>query len=163
LLGKIWSDSAQWQELAIFKFQPNDIHRLSRVTNEEETLVRQGAKDWKWVKGTGPIDPNSLESLLNSLVSLRAVRWVGATNPTNGFDKPSLVLTFTTSPDDKAEHKLTIGTQTPDGMWFGKVDGRDGTFVLSNPDANVFKQSLGKPAASPMTSPSATPSPTPAG
>lgn len=163
LLGKIWSDSAQWQELAIFKFQPNDIHRLSRVTNEEETLVRQGAKDWKWVKGTGPIDPNSLESLLNSLVSLRAVRWVGATNPTHGFDKLSLVLTFTTSPDDKAEHKLTIGTQTPDGMWFGKVDGRDGTFVLSNPDANVFKQSLGKPAASPTMSPSATPSPSPAG
>ena len=37
----------------------------------------------------------------------------------------------------RAEHKLTIGNQTPDGtMWFGKVDGRDGAFVLSNPDAN---------------------------
>lgn len=162
LLGKIWSDSAQWQELTIFKFKPNDIHRLSRVTNEEETVVRQGAKDWKWVKGTGPIDPGSLESLLSSLVSLRAVRWAGGPNPTHGFDKPSLVLTFTTSPDDKAEHKLTIGNQTPDGMWFAKVNGRDGTFVLSNPDANVFKQSLGKPA-SPTMSPSATPSPSPAG
>jgi hypothetical protein len=74
-----------------------------------------------------------------------------------------LVLTFTTSPDDKAEHKLTIGNQTPDGMWFAKVDGRAGTFVLSSPDANVFKQSLGKPTAMPAGSPSATPSPSPAG
>ena len=28
LLGKIWVDPLQWQELAIFKFKPNDIHRF---------------------------------------------------------------------------------------------------------------------------------------
>src|SRR5262249_5596713 len=164
LLGKIWTDPLQWQELAIFKFKPNDIHRLSRVMAEEETVVRQGTKGWQWTKGTGTIDPNSVDSLLNSFSSLRAVRWVGATLPAHGFDKPAAVLSFTTSPDDKAQHKLTIGGQTPDGMWFAKVEGRDGTFVLSDAEVNTFKQSLLKPAnASPSPSQSATPSPTPAG
>jgi hypothetical protein len=164
LLGKIWSDPSQWQDLSIFKFKPGEIHRLARVTVEEESLVRQGAKDWKWVKGTGPIEPNSVESLLNSLAALRAVRWVGATNLIHGFDKPSLILTFTTSPDDKAEHKLTVGNQTPDGMWFAKVEGREGTFVVSNPDLNVLKQPLGKGASvSPTPSPGTTPGPSPAG
>ncbi len=166
LLGKVWNDPLQWQELAIFKFKPNEVHRLSRISNEEEAVVRQGAKEWKWIKGSGPIEQNHVDSLLSSLASLRAVRWVGATNASHGFEKPSLVLAFTTSPDDKTEQKLTIGNPTPEGMWFARVDAREGTFIISNPDVNAFKQSLGKePAGSPVpaASPSATPSPTPAG
>ncbi len=156
ILGKIWADPLQWQELAIFKFQPNEIHRLSRVIDREESLVRNGPKDWKWIKGEGAIDTADLESLLNTLATLRAVRWVGATTPAHGFDKPLLVVTFTTSPDDKALHKLTIGNRTDDGMWFAKVDGRDGTFVVSNPDYTALKLPLTKSAPAPLS-----PSPTP--
>ncbi len=158
LLDKIWADPLQWQELAIFKFKPNDIHRLSRVIDHEESLVRNGPKDWKWIKGEGAVDTADLKSLLNTLATLRAVRWVGATTPAHGFDKPQLVVTFTTSPDDKALHKLTIGNRTDDGMWFAKADGRDGTFVVSNPDLTALKLPLTKSAAS-SPSPSATPSP----
>ncbi len=154
LLDKIWADPLQWQELPIFKFKPNEIHRLSRVTDREESLVRNGAKDWKWIKGAGGVDTSDLESLLNTLASLRAVRWVGATTPAHGFDKPQLVVTFTTSPDDKALHKLTIGNRTDDGMWLAKVDGRDGTFVVSNPDYTALKLPLTKSApAGPSPSP----------
>ncbi len=162
LLDKIWADPLQWQELAIFKFKPNEIHRLSRVTDHEESLVRNGPRDWKWIKGEGRIDTADLESLLNTLAALRAVRWVGATTPAHGFDKPQLVVTFTTSPDDKTLHKLTIGRRTDDGMWFAKADGRDGTFVVSNPDLTALKLPLTKSAAS-SPSPSATPSPAVAG
>ena len=162
LLDKIWADPLQWQELAIFKFKPNEIHRLSRVTDHEESLVRNGPRDWKWIKGEGRIDTADLESLLNTLAALRAVRWVGATTPAHGFDKPLLVVTFTTSPDDKTLHKLTIGRRTDDGMWFAKADGRDGTFVVSNPDLTALKLPLTKSAAS-SPSPSATPSPAVAG
>ena len=90
------------------------------------------------------------------------MRWVGATTPAHGFDKPQLVVTFTTSPDDKTLHKLTIGNRTDDGMWFAKADGRDGTFVVSNPDLTALKLPLTKSAAS-SPSPSATPSPAVAG
>jgi hypothetical protein len=105
-----------------------------------------------------------VQSLLNTLASLRAVRWAGSVTPTHAFDKPQLVITFTTSPDDKALHKLTIGAANGDGMWFARVDEREGTFAVNNPDLNAFKLPLIQaPAASPSpsgtTSPVATPSP----
>ena len=161
LLAKIWTDPLQWQELAIFKFKPDQIHRVSRVTEHEVSLVRSSAKDWKWIKGEGEIDKTNLESLLNTLASLRAVRWIGATTPAHGFEKPQLVITFTTSPDDKALHKLTIGNQANEGTWFAKIDGRDGTFVISGPDNSALRLPLAKTAAaSPTPSPNASPSPT---
>ncbi len=156
LLDQIWVDPLRWQTLPVFSFKPNDIHRLSRVTDREESLVRNGPKDWKWVEGSGEIDAANVQSLLNTLAALRAVRWVGATTPAHGIEKPLLVLTFTTSADDKALHKLTIGNSTDDQMWYAKVDGRDGTFVINQPDLNAFRLPLTKAAASP--SPSAAPS-----
>ncbi len=152
LLDQIWADPLRWQTLPVFSFKPDNIHRVSRVTEREESLVRNGPKDWKWITGSGEIDPNDLQSLLNTLASLRAVRWAGATTPAHGFEKPALVLTFTTSPDDKALHKLTIGSATDDQMYFAKVDGRDGTFVINLPDLNALRLPLSKAAA---------PSPTP--
>ena len=89
LLGQIWVDPLQWQELAIFQFKPNDIHRLSRVTDREESIVRSGAQDWKWIQGEGAIDSADLQSLINTLASLRAVRWVGASTPAHGFERPA--------------------------------------------------------------------------
>jgi hypothetical protein len=159
LLDKIWTDPLRWQELSIFKFKPNDIHRLSRVTDREESVVRSGAQDWKWLKGEGAIDTTDLQSLINSLASLRAVRWAGTTTPPHGFEKPQLVITFTTSPDDKTMHKLTIGNRTDDAMWFARVEGREGTFVISNPDFTALKLPLSKPA-SPSPGPSGSASPT---
>lgn len=157
LLGKIWADPLQWQGLAIFKFKPEEIHRLSRVSNREESLVRNSPKEWKWIGGQGEIDNNNLESLLNTLAALRAVRWVGPSKPDYGFEKATLVITFTTSPDDKALHKLTIGNRTPEGMWYAQVDGRDGTFVVSDPDHSALTLPLATAAA-----PSPSPSPVPA-
>lgn len=166
LFDQIWVDPLRWQTLPVFSFKPDDIHRVSRVTDREESLVRNGPKDWKWITGSGEIDTNDLQSLLNTLASLRAVRWAGATTPAHGFERPLLVLTFTTSADDKALHKLTIGGPTDDQMWFAKVDGRDGTFVVNLPDLSAFRLPLTKAAPSP--SPTSVPdapvasSPTPA-
>ena len=117
------------------------------MTDREESLERTGAESWKWIKGEGAVDTADLQSLLNTLASLRAVRWAGATTPAHGFEKPQVVLTFTTSPDDKASHKLTIGNRTDDAMWYAKIDEREGTFVISNPDLTALKLPLAKAAA----------------
>ncbi len=164
LLENIFADPLQWQELSIFKFKPEQIHRVSIVTDKELSLVRGANGQWTWVKGSGEINQRNVQSLLNTLASLRAVRWAGSVTPTHAFDKPQLVITFTTSPDDKALHKLTIGAANGDGMWFARVDEREGTFAVNNPDLNAFKLPLIQaPAASPSpsgtTSPVATPSP----
>src|SRR3984893_17341942 len=155
LLDQIFADPLQWQELSIFNFKTEQIHRVSLMTDKESALVRAANNQWNWAKESGPINQTNVQSLLNSLATLRAVRWIGSTTPAHGFDKPQLVVTFTTSPDDSATHKLTIGAATPNGMWFAKVDEREGTFVISNPDLNAFKLPLiGQESPSP--SPSAT-------
>ena len=162
LLDEIHVDPLQWQDLSIFKFKPEQVHRLSVATNGEQALVRGANNEWTWTKGSEPINQVNLQSLLNTLSNLHAVRWIGSTVAQHGFDKPQIVITFTTSPDDKASHKLIVGAPTGDGMWFGKVDECEGTFVVNNPDFNALKLPLvgqPPPPPSPSASASATASP----
>jgi len=157
LLDNIFTAPLQWQELAVFRFKPDEVHKLTVTTDREYALVRNEKKEWVWVKGSEPINSVNVQSLLNTLSTVRAVRWAGATTPAHGLDKPQVTIAFTTSPDDKATHKLVVGASAGEGMWFARVDEREGTFVLSNPDLNAFKLPL---VATPKPSPS--PSPTPA-
>jgi hypothetical protein len=158
LLDNIHPDPLQWQDAAIFKFKPEQIHRLSITTDKEVSLTRSANNQWVWVKGAGEINQVNVQSLLNTLSALRAVRWAGATAPQHGFDKPQLVITFTTSPDDKTAHKLIIGAAS--GQWFARADEREGTFVISNPDLNALKLPLVQaPSVSPSPSPIGSPSP----
>ena len=164
MLDKIPIDLLQWQDLAIFHFKPEQIHRLSVVTTREESVVRGAKGEWSWAKGTGPINQAAVEAMVKTLASLHANRWIGATIPAHGFEKPQMAITFTTSPDDKNLHKVLIGGPSGDGMWFAKTDEREGTFVLSNADFNVLRTPLSTPPApspSLTTSPAAVASPSP--
>jgi hypothetical protein len=162
LVDQISSDPLQWQELSIFKFKPEQIHRLSVTTEKELSLERDQTNQWHWLKGSGVINQPNVQSLLNTLSALRAVRWLGGTTPQHGFDRPQLFLAFSTSSDNKASHKLTVGAQNKDGTWCARVDGREGTFEISNADVNTLKLPLVSPAtALPIASPTATPSPSP--
>ena len=158
LLDQISTDPLQWQELSIFKFKPDEIHRLSITTEKELSLERGENNQWHWLKGSGEIDGTNVRSLLNTLSSLRAVRWLGATKPQDGFEKPQLILAFTTSRDNQASHKLIIGARASDGTWFAHVDGREGTFVISNSDLNTLRLALvAQPSSTRSPTPSATP------
>ncbi len=161
LLDEISADPVRWQELTIYKFKPEQIHRLSVVSDHEQSVTRGANNQWQWVAGSGQINATNVRSLLNTLASFRAVRWV--TNvPAAAFEKPQLVITFTTSPDDKATHKLTIGGPSGDGMWFARTDERDGTFVVSNPDFNGLRLPLAQTATpTPSASSAARTNPTP--
>ena len=160
LVANIFADPLQWQELSIFRFKPDDVHKLTVQTDHESALVRSDKNEWAWVKGNEPINVVNVRSLLNTLTALRAVRWIGPTTPAHGFDKPQVTITFTTSPDDKTVHKLVVGGQAEGGMWFARTDEREGTFLLPNPDVNAFKLPLvGTPSPSPTPGPSGTPLP----
>jgi hypothetical protein len=158
LLDQISADPLQWQELSIFKFKPDEIHRLSITTDKELSLERGENNRWHWLKGSGEIDGTNLQSLLGRLSSLHALRWLGATKPQDGFEKPQLTLALTTSSDNKVSHKLIIGAPASDGTWCAHVDGREGTFVISNSDLNSLRLPL---VAQPSPMPSPTPSVTP--
>ena len=160
LLDQIWTDPLRWQDLAIFDFKPEQVHRLTIKTDKELELVRDAKNQWTWAKGGGAVNQTNLQTLLHALSTLHAVEWVGGTLPGHGFDKPQAVITFTTSPDDKSAHKLTIGGTAPNGNWFAKVDERDGTFVISAADLNALKSPLAaqqSPTPAPPASAMATP------
>jgi hypothetical protein len=151
----IATDPVQWQELAVFKFKSDDVHRLTVTTDKEAALVRGPNKDWTWAQGSGAINQINVQSLVNTLCVLRAVRWIGGPTPPQAFEKVQITIAFTTSPDDKATHKLIVGGPAADGMWYARVEGRDGVFVMNNPDFNALRLPLTEaaPAASPSPSP----------
>jgi len=160
LLDQVLTDPLQWQDPSIFNFKPEQIHRLSVVTDKELSLVRGENSQWKWVKGNGTTNQQNLQSLLATLSILHAARWAGAIAPQHGFEKPQAVITFTTSPDDKASHKLTVGAAAGDGMWYARADEREGTFVIRSADLDALKLPLvAQPSPSPIPLPSASPTP----
>ena len=156
LLDSIFADPLQWQELAIFRFKPEDVQSVTVVTDRESALVRNANKEWTWVEGSEPINQVNVQSLLNTLTGLRAVRWAGATTPAHAFDKPQVTVTFTTSPDDKKMHKLIVGGSAGEGM-FARIEAREGTFIISGPAFNALRLPLVAapatvtPAANPTT------------
>jgi hypothetical protein len=160
LVEQIFTDPLQWQELSIFKFKPEQIHRFSIATDKELWMERDENKRWRWLKGSGEINQANVQSLISALANLRAVRWLGTTAPRHGLDKPQLTLTFMYGPESKDSCTLTVGSRTEDGMWCAHLDGREGTFVISNSDLNALKLPLVSQATaspSPTASPVANP------
>src|SRR5881392_2484146 len=150
LLDQISTDPLQWQELWIFKFKSEQIHRLSVTAENELSLERDQRNQWRWLKGTGSINQANMESLLNALSNLNAVHWLGPTTPQQGFDKPQLVVAFTTSPDNKTTHNLIVGSAAGDGTWFASVDEREGTFIINDSDFNLLRLPLAIAPGSPL-------------
>jgi hypothetical protein len=150
LLDQISADPVQWQELSIFKFKPEQIHRLSITAEKELSLERDQTNQWQWSKGSGQINEANLQALLKTLSALHGVRWLGPTAPQQGLlEKPQLVLAFTTSPDNKESHKLTIGAQNNDGTWCARAWTGEGTFEISNSDLNTLKLPVASQAIAP--------------
>jgi Domain of unknown function (DUF4340) len=166
ILDNVLADPLSWQDVTIFSYKSEQIHKLSLVTDREQTLVRGTSNQWQWVTGSGAINIVSVQSLVNTLASLHATHWV-ANAPPAAFAKPQLVVTFTTSPDDKAQHKLTVGGSSSDGTAMARTDEHEGTFAISSPDLKALRADLVQPAtpspaasASPSaTSPVVTPTP----
>ena len=156
ILDNIFVDPLQWQDLTIFTFKPEQIHRLALFTDHEQSLIRGPNNQWQWVKGNAPLNAVNVQSLVNTLASLHAVRWI-ANVPAGTFDKPSLVISFTSSADDKAQHKLTIGGPSPDGTSMARSDEHEGVFVISSSALSSLRAALVQPP-SPSPSASALPS-----
>lgn len=157
ILDSIVTDPLQLQPLEIFKNKAEDISAFEVVREGQPTLSfeRDKDKNWKLAKGDDKVNTINVESLVNTLSSLRAVRWVGATAPEHGLEKPGVVVTFKTAGNTSG--KLTLGAATPEEMRNASADGLAGTFVIAKPDYEAFVSSLlDKP---PATTPAATPAP----
>lgn len=151
-----FTDPVQWRELAIFKFKPEDVTSF-KVTTDTTTALKRGAnKEWTQAEGDEPVNQVNVQSLLNTLAKLRAVRWSANPVSAQAFDQVQITIEFITAAEEKKVHKLTVGGPAGEGMWFGRVEDRDGVFVVNNPDFNALRLPLKEPAL-PAPTPAATP------
>ncbi len=158
LLTNVMTDPLQWQALSIYKNKPEDITSLE-ITREGQpalTLERDKDKNWALAKGDGKLNQVNVQSLVNTLSGLRAMRWIGATTPEHGLAQPKTTVTFKTA---SGGGKLILGAQSPDAATYASADGLTGTFGVSQPDMTAFQLPLleGAPA-----SPAPAPAPAPA-
>ncbi len=151
LLEVAMTDPLQWQDLVIFKNKPEDITRVEVTHEGGPTLSFEHDKDKNWVlaKGDGKVNQTDLESMINTLATLRAVRWAGATAPQQGLAQPKTVVSFKTASGDG---KLLLGAKTEDLLTYASAEGLTGTFALSEPDVTAFQ-------AAPLIAPAAPPAP----
>ena len=166
-LGYAMTDPLQWQELSIFKNKAEDMTNLEITRDGQPTLTLERNKDKKWVlaKGDGKVNQVNVESLVNSLSTLRAVRWIGATAPDQGLAQPKETVSFKTT---SGSGKLVLGGESPDLLTYASAEGLTGTFGLSKPDVTAMELPLlegahATPAPAPATPvPAAAPAPAPA-
>lgn len=163
VLDSIVTDPLQLQELTIYQHKPEEIAAFEVIREGQPTLSfeRDKDKNWKLAKGDGTVNQVAAQSLVNTLASLRAVRWVGAATPEHGFDKPALTVNFKAAGNTTG--KLTLAKTTPEGMWNATAEGLTGTFLVNRPDAEAFQTSLlDKPPAAAATPPAGAPAASPA-
>lgn len=159
LMTAIITDPIQFQPLEIYKNKAEDIVGFEIVREGSPTLVLERDKDknWKLAKGDDKVNTVNVQSLVNTLSNLHAVRWDGPTKEEHGVDKKIVVVTFKTAAG--ATGKLSIGGQLPDDMRYAAAEGHNGTFVLARPDFDAFNSSLlDRPLAAPAPT-----TPTPGG
>ncbi len=149
ILDAIPTDPLQWQDVAVYKFKGDDITSFQVSRPDQPTISVEREKDrWKLSKGDGTLSQINVQSLVNTLATLHAVRWLGATKPEHGIDKPAVTVAFTANGDING--KLTIGSMGPDGTWNATADELKGTFSVSRPDEEALILPLiDKPATPP--------------
>jgi hypothetical protein len=147
ILDQMPRTALEWQPLEIVAHQPEGLVALeiARENQPALSLERDKDKNWKLAKGDGAVNQVQVGSLVNTLATLHAVRWVGATTPEHGLDKPVLAVSFKTAGGGSG--RLRIGSPTAEEMWYASADGFTGTFLVSRPDKTAFDVPLlDKPA-----------------
>ena len=167
LVADIQTDPLAWQPVNIFQMDPDKVTSLEIKANDRPDLALTRPEKGAWTlvtKGTGAFDASKAQSVGNVLARLRAVRWVGAVKPEFGLDAPVETLTFATSSEPKTTGRLLLGKATPEMLHYAQVDGKQGAFLMSQPDYEVLTTPLVPvpPPPAPALTPAPTPVPTPA-
>ena len=141
VLEVIMTDPLQWQPLEIYNEKAEEITavEVTRAGQPIVSLERDKDKNWKLAKGDGAVNQINVQSLVNTLARLRAVRWMGAVKPEDGLDHPPLTVAFKTS---NANGKLEVGATSPEQLTYASVSARPGVFALSSPDLSALQLPL---------------------
>ena len=176
VLEKIDGEMTGLRALKVFHFPAQAVTALAVAYPEKPGAFRpplslkRSGEGWQMVVGSGRLDPVQVESLVNTLAGLTAMRWM----PDEGEELREVEgLGFQLA--DGNSYELEIGKITQAGggeVDAGRIRGGSGFFILSEPDARSLRlwltevllpgETPAPPAASP-TPASSSPAPAPAG
>lgn len=116
-------------------FAGESVESLSIVRDGvREVLEPDVGQDWKVTAPVQlPADRSAIRELVADLLSIEALRFVGASAPEHGLETPHRVIEFTARAEESADpesHRLVIGAETNDGR-FAQFDEGD-VFVIAN-------------------------------
>jgi hypothetical protein len=122
------------------EFQSLDLLGLQRSDLEEVTLQKPGetavrlsrnaAGRWQEDGEAGPVNTVGIQEFLNTLVALRAERWL-APSAAPGNQAPVLTITIRLhGPNSGNTVTLQVGPAEEGGAHYGTISDRSGTFVL---------------------------------
>ncbi len=141
ILEVLMTDPLQWQPVEVYSHQAEDFTALE-VTREGQppiSLEREKEKGWKLAKGDGVVHQINVQSLLNTLAKLRAVRWIGAPAPEFGLERPALTVAFKVG---GSSGRLVVGAGTPEELAYASAESHRGVFALSKPDLSALQLPL---------------------
>ncbi len=136
ILEKVPTDPLAWQPLALFASPPVVATLVISQSDQSRSYTRDG-KSWKRVGDASTLEPTTVESAAALLAGLRAVRWLGAVQPAHGLDAPTLIVRANAAASGEGI-ELKIGRRTAEGMWPASLTGRNGVFLLSEPDRQIL-------------------------
>lgn len=152
VLDAVHADPALWRDLTVFDYGTESVKAVEIIAAGQPPVSLQRSEGGKWKPADPklPLNEVNVESLINTLTALRAVRRVPPVQ-----EPETLRVTFTLDGPEPETETLIIGSETLEGMWNARVEGNEGEFLLSRPDVEALRLPL--QAAS-----EATPSPSPA-
>lgn len=153
IMDYVMSDPLQWQPLEIYRGKAEDITAIEVTKEGQPAISLERNKDQAWVlaKGDGTVNQINVQSLVNTLASLRAVRWIGPSQPEHGLESPRIVVSFKTTANTGG--RLTLGNASSEDFTFARAEGSEGTFAVNRPDSTVFTLPLIDTAAAQAATP----------
>ena len=115
-----------------------DREDLQEITVQPGPKIVRG-KGGHWEAQNGIVDENTLQSFLNTLVTLKADRWFATPSADSRLDHPAGTITVHASVNNQAfDFQLLIGPPNQAGQRYGTETGSDGIFLIDRSTSNVI-------------------------
>ncbi len=168
-LDEINLDPACWRALAVFQINPDQIRAINVKYNAASDLppaaLLRDRKGWKTADGTpiGSLQNINAQSLVNTLATLSAMRWVAsapdgakANDLASGLGIVSETILFKTA--DGTARTLLLGPAAADNTCQAMLEGDPAIFVVSGPDESALRLPLTQTGPTPASAPASQPS-----
>ncbi|MBV9489386.1 MAG: DUF4340 domain-containing protein [Verrucomicrobia bacterium] len=126
-----------FRSLSLFQFQRGDLTEVT-IQRPGQPPIRLGrGADGRWQKDgrTDPGEEPEIQTFLNTLVTLRAKKWVDDDLPHAGLDAPQLTVTLhLRTPMPSTEVVLRIGSAVEQSGYVASLSSSPGQFLLGEQD-----------------------------